>query len=71
MNLPNKLTILRILMIPVCILFVVLGWYVPAGIVFILASVTDFLDGYIARRQNIITNFDIFNRNKSSFKMDK
>lgn len=60
MNLPNKLTILRILMIPVCILFVVLGWYVPAGIVFILASVTDFLDGYIARKQNIITNFGKF-----------
>lgn len=60
MNLPNKLTILRILMIPLCVLFVMLGWYVPAGIVFILAAVTDFLDGYIARKQNIVTNFGKF-----------
>jgi len=60
MNLPNKLTILRILMIPLCILFVVLGWYTAAGIVFILAAVTDFLDGYIARKQNIVTNFGKF-----------
>ena len=58
MNLPNKLTILRILMIPVCILFVVLGWYTVAGIVFIIAAVTDFLDGYIARKQNIIIIFN-------------
>ncbi|NLX82221.1 MAG: CDP-diacylglycerol--glycerol-3-phosphate 3-phosphatidyltransferase [Clostridiales bacterium] len=60
MNLPNKLTILRIFMIPLCVLFVALGWYVVAGIVFIIASVTDFLDGYIARKQNIVTNFGKF-----------
>ena len=60
MNLPNKLTILRILMIPLCVLFVMLGWYLAAAIVFILAAVTDFLDGYIARKQNIVTNFGKF-----------
>lgn len=60
MNLPNKLTILRILMIPLCILMILLGWNVPAGIVFVLASLTDFLDGYIARRDNLVTNFGKF-----------
>lgn len=60
MNLPNKLTLLRILLIPLCILLIVLGLYVPAGILFILAGITDFLDGYIARKQNIVTNFGKF-----------
>lgn len=60
MNLPNKLTILRILMIPLCVLFVMLGLYTLAAIVFILAALTDFLDGYIARKQNIVTNFGKF-----------
>lgn len=60
MNLPNKLTLLRILLIPLCILLILLGWYLWAGLLFILASLTDFLDGYIARKQNIVTNFGKF-----------
>ena len=60
MNLPNKLTILRVLMIPLCILLTLLNLNIPAAIVFLLASVTDFLDGYIARKQGIVTNFGKF-----------
>ncbi len=64
MNLPNKLTILRILMIPV---FVVLLLWGPkpvcnyiAAVVFIAASLTDTLDGYIARKYNLVTVFGKF-----------
>jgi len=63
MNLANKLTLLRIFMIPV--FFVVLmqdtkEMFIIAGIIFILASLTDFLDGYIARSRNMITRFGKF-----------
>ena len=62
MNLPNKLTILRVLMIPIFI-FVLLAepfdeiskWIAVA--IFIIASLTDFLDGHIARKYNLVTNF--------------
>lgn len=57
MNLPNKLTMLRILLIPIFILFLMKGYYYTSGIVFILASLTDMLDGYIAREFDLITNF--------------
>ncbi len=66
MNLPNKLTILRVLMIPFFV--VALLWdgganqtlrYVAAAI-FIVASFTDFLDGNIARKYNLVTNFGKF-----------
>ncbi len=60
MNLPNKLTILRVLMVPFCVVFIMLGWYLPAAIVFALAALTDLLDGYIARRDNLVTNFGKF-----------
>lgn len=60
MNLPNQLTILRILMIPVCLLLWALGQPVGAAVVFALAAATDFLDGYIARKQNIVTVFGKF-----------
>ena len=57
MNLPNKLTMLRIFLIPIFIILLMFDlWYVAAG-VFIVASVTDALDGMIARRMNLITNF--------------
>lgn len=81
MNLPNKLTISRIV-ISIIIILLLLGSgfvtsvfgieipklfinesividlkYVIAGILFIIASITDFLDGYIARKKNMITNF--------------
>lgn len=81
MNLPNKLTMARIIM-SVLIIIILLGGsyttslfgfeipklfinetmvvdmkYVIAGILFIIASITDFLDGYIARKYNLITDF--------------
>lgn len=66
MNLPNKLTMLRILLIPVFVLLLMCPWIPsPANrylalIVFAVASITDALDGYIARSQNLITNFGKF-----------
>ena len=57
MNLPNKLTIGRMIAVPIFILAYMLGWYYIALVIFILAAVTDLLDGQIARRQNLITNF--------------
>ena len=57
MNLPNKLTILRILLIPVFIVLLMKEYYYASGILFILASITDTLDGHIARKYNLITNF--------------
>ncbi len=60
MNLPNRLTLLRVAMIPLCLLFILLGWHIPAAVVFALASATDWLDGYIARRDKLVTNFGKF-----------
>ena len=60
MNLPNRLTCLRIALIPVCLLLWALGLAWASAIVFALACVTDFLDGYIARKQNIVTTFGKF-----------
>lgn len=64
MNLPNKLTILRLLLIPVftAVYFVV---QIPfnfliAAIIFVLAAATDFLDGHIARKYNLVTNLGKF-----------
>lgn len=66
MNLPNKLTILRIIMIPFFVLFMLLdGGLNPAyryiaAVIFIVASFTDLLDGKIARKYNLVTNFGKF-----------
>ena len=65
MNLPNRLTVLRVCMVPVCV--VVMLWnglgrsakYV-AAVIFILASMTDWLDGYLARKNNLVTDFGKF-----------
>lgn len=57
MNLPNKLTMLRIILIPVFIIVLMTGHYYISAIIFILASTTDALDGYIARKYNLVTNF--------------
>lgn len=57
MNLPNKLTMLRIILIPVFIIVLMTGHYYISAIIFILASSTDALDGYIARKYNLVTNF--------------
>ncbi len=60
MNLPNKLTLLRICLIPLCLLLWTLGLPIPAAIAFAVAAITDFFDGYIARKQNIVTVFGKF-----------
>lgn len=60
MNLPNKLTILRIILIPVCLLLWALGQPVLSAVVFALAAATDFLDGYIARKYHLVTTFGKF-----------
>lgn len=60
MNLPNKLTCARVLLTVVFVIFmsVDMPWGMSiALLVFILASITDYLDGEIARRQNLITDF--------------
>lgn len=64
MNLPNRLTIMRVILIPIFVFFCVAGFvpyhmYIALG-VFIVASVTDFLDGHIARKNNLVTNFGKF-----------
>ena len=65
MNLPNKLTIARVIMIPFFVLFLLTGlggaaskWIALA--IFIIASLTDLLDGHIARKYNLVTNFGKF-----------
>lgn len=60
MNTPNKLTVLRILLVPVFIVLLMMGSRIGAGIVFIAASLTDTLDGYLARKNNEITVFGKF-----------
>ena len=75
LNLPNKLTLLRLLLIPFFLVLLAfrfdwgtVEWLgssigIPeliASIIFIVASITDLLDGYIARRDNLVTNFGKF-----------
>ena len=64
MNTPNKLTLLRVILIPffvVCLLAVDAGWGKWAALaIFIVASLTDMLDGKIARKYNLVTNFGKF-----------
>ncbi len=57
MNLPNKLTIARMIAVPFFIAAYLLGYNPAALIIFIAASITDALDGKIARSQNLVTNF--------------
>ncbi|MEG0295981.1 MAG: CDP-diacylglycerol--glycerol-3-phosphate 3-phosphatidyltransferase [Clostridium sp.] len=64
MNLANKLTMLRIFLVPVFLIFIAIG-NIPYGtfiatFIFIVASITDQLDGYIARSRNQITKFGKF-----------
>ena len=66
MNLPNKLTVLRVILVPFFVLFLLgadyMGPFSPyiALIIFIVATLTDMLDGKIARKYNLITNFGKF-----------
>ena len=57
MNLPNQLTMARMIAVPIFILVYLMGYNIPAAIIFILASFTDFLDGYLARKHNLVSNF--------------
>ena len=57
MNLPNKLTMGRIFAIPVFIVVFLLDYRYAAAVIFILAALTDMLDGHIARKNNLVTNF--------------
>ena len=65
MNLPNKLTILRMIMVPFFVLFMLVPIGGPSNkwialAIFVVASLTDTLDGYIARRDHLITDFGKF-----------
>ena len=63
MNLPNKLTLLRICLIPVFVIVMLSqmnNFFLISCIIFILASITDFLDGRIARKHNLVTDFGKF-----------
>ena len=78
MNLPNKITVARIILSVILLIFLMIPWdqmgvsfpvytvagkivmdlkYIIAGIVFMIASLTDFLDGSIARKRNLVTDF--------------
>ena len=64
MNLPNKITIFRMLMVPLFVVFMLVpsiqyAKYLAAA-VFIIAALSDLLDGYIARKNNLVTNFGKF-----------
>ena len=63
MNLPNKLTLLTICLIPVFVILMlsqVSNFFLISCIIFIIASITDFLDGKIARKYNLVTDFGKF-----------
>ena len=63
MNLPNILTLFRILLIPLCVFvfYLPFAWsYTASALIFALAGVTDWLDGYLARRLNQSTPFGAF-----------
>lgn len=65
MNLPNKLTMLRVVLIPFFVFFLLTDYFALSGKwialgIFAVASLTDLLDGKIARKRNLITNFGKF-----------
>ena len=66
MNLPNKLTVLRMIMVPIFVVFMLMpslggpaNKYIALAL-FCVASLTDFFDGYLARKYNLVTNFGKF-----------
>ena len=65
MNTPNKLTMLRVILIPFFVFFMLSSVAGESGkwialVIFVVASLTDTLDGYLARRDNLVTNFGKF-----------
>ena len=65
MNTPNKLTVARMIIVPFLVVFLLTGWggdanrYISLAL-FVGASVTDWFDGYLARKNNLVTNFGKF-----------
>ena len=65
MNTPNKLTIARMIIVPFLVIILLTGWGGEANryislTLFVVASVTDWFDGYLARKNNLVTNFGKF-----------
>ena len=65
MNTPNKLTIARMILVPFFVLFILTGWGGDANryiclAIFVVASITDWFDGHLARKNNLVTNFGKF-----------
>ena len=64
MNLPNRLSILRIILIPLMVAVFYMTFipfnYLICALIFLIASITDFLDGYIARKYNLVTDLGKF-----------
>lgn len=63
MNLPNKLTLMRVILVPFFVATALIDFpyhYFVALAIFIIASATDFFDGYLARKHNLVTNFGKF-----------
>ena len=65
MNTPNKLTIARMIIVPFLVIFLLTGWGGEANryislTLFVVASVTDWFDRYLARKNNLVTNFGKF-----------
>ena len=55
MTLANKVTLLRIALIPLCLIFLLAGFYGLAAVIFLLLSLSDAIDGYIARKYNQVS----------------
>lgn len=57
MNLPNKLTMARIVLVPIFMIALLLEFYYAALVIFCVAAITDFFDGYLARKHNLVSSF--------------
>ena len=57
MNLPNKLTMSRLILVPAFMVVMLMGYYLPALAIFCVAAITDFFDGYLARKKNLVSSF--------------
>lgn len=65
MNTPNKLTVGRMILVPFLVIFLLTEWGGAANryislVIFVAASITDWFDGYLARKNNLVTNFGKF-----------
>lgn len=60
MTTASKITLVRVALIPVYMVLMLMGYTIPALLIFILASVTDFIDGYIARHYHQVSDFGKF-----------